>query len=269
MDHHIKDYYQESSDAAPHGNFHQIIPLHNAPDVSWEVIHAQVPQLFRGWYELAQLPTKDRIEFTHDFWIAKLPYRAGLTESLDRFFGSLDDIEIFITQKKFDDPHEIEMVYSLKGNRGFYRGQEPITDKKSANLQKYFADFILPADYLAFLQIHDGFCKATDSTGVTKSENMAENYEKLGEKLRQEDPIMTSKGTMVNPTTLIPFYESFGMPFYQCFWDEWYPENEMGNVYYSGEAKTISDAFSNRGSAETMAFPSFSDWLMFYLERIE
>jgi hypothetical protein len=59
------------------------------------------------------------------------------------------------------------------------------------------------------------------------------------------------------------------MPFYQCFWAEWYPEQEMGNVYYSGESKTISDVFGSFSSSETMAFTTFTDWLMFYLERID
>ena len=59
------------------------------------------------------------------------------------------------------------------------------------------------------------------------------------------------------------------MPFFQCFWLEWYPEDEMGNVYYSGVANTISDLAAKATSAENMAFPTFTDWLMFYLETIE
>lgn len=269
MDHHVKDYFRQSSDEAPPGNFHKVIALHDAPDFTWEAVKALVPNLCRGWFELAHLNPKDRIDFSRDFWLLKLPYSPGLDDSINRFFASLDDIGIFITQKKFEDPCEANLIYSIKGDGGFFRGGSPITEKNQENLQKYFSEYILPVDYFAFLQIHDGFCKATDCTGLTKSANIPESYENFQTLLQKYEPIMTSKGTAVNPKTLIPFYESFGMPFYQCFWAEWYPEQEMGNVYYSGEAKTISDVFSPGSSSEKMAFPTFTEWLMFYLERID
>jgi hypothetical protein len=59
------------------------------------------------------------------------------------------------------------------------------------------------------------------------------------------------------------------MPFFQCFWGEWYPEREMGNVYYSGFTRSISDYTQFGVGVETMAFETFTDWLMFYLETIE
>lgn len=269
MDHHVKDYYRQSSDDAPRGNFHQVIALHDAPDITWKSIREKIPDLFRGWFELAHLPIKDRIEFTHDFWMAKLPYRPGFDEFMDRFFSSLDDIGIFITQKTFDDPFKAHLVYSIKEDSGFYRGEPPVSEKNLAALQKNFSNFLLPSDYLAFLQIHDGFCKTTDCTGLTRSTDLFDSYLKLKNSLQKNEPILTTKGTTVDPTSLIPFYESFGMPFYQCFWADWYPEQEMGNVYYSGETKTISDIYSGQTSSEIMAFPTFMDWLMFYLERID
>ncbi len=268
MDRHIKEYYHQSSDEAPHGNFHSIITLHEAPDIKWEAISAKVPNLPRGWYELAYLPTKDRIEFIHDYWQVKLPYRAGFTEFIDHFFASLDDIGVFLRQKKFDDPYDVDLVYSLKENRGFYRGNPPVTPKNLEQMLKYFANFTLPSDFLAFLQIHDGFCKTTDCTGVTRTMEMPNSYKQLQALIQQHEPLITSKGTMVDPKMLIPFYESFGMPFYQCFWGEWYPEQEMGNVYYSYEAKTISDVYGQEISSASMAFPTFVNWLKFYLERI-
>lgn len=267
MDHHIKEFYRHSSDQTPSGNFHAVIALHEAQDMSWAEVSEKVPELSRGWYELSHLIPKDRIDFTHDFWLMKLPYREGLDISLDTFFNSLDDIGVYLSQKKFSDPFEVHLVYSLKGNGGFYRGALPMTEKKQAELQGVFPEYLLPADYLAFLQVHDGFNKATDCTGLTSSRDMHTSYLTLQEIIQQHDPMVTSKGTTVDPATLIPFYESFGMPFYQCFWGEWYPEQEMGNVYYSGEAKTISDIYRGVGP-ETMAFPTFTDWLMFYLERI-
>jgi hypothetical protein len=267
MDHHIKEYYRQYSDETPGGNFHSVIALHEAPDTTWKSLHAQIPALCRGWCELAQLSPKDRIEFTRDFWLSKLPYRAGMDEFLDRFFLSLDDIGIFVTQKKFEDPYVAHMVYSVKDNGGFFRGNPPIQESQLRSFQKYFSESAFPLDYLAFLQVHDGFCKTTDCTGVIASGDVAEVYEKLQNFIQKQDPIVTDKGVEVNPKKLIPFYESFGMPFFQCFWAEWYPEQEMGNVYYSGVDKTISDV--SRIGSETMAFATFIDWLMFYLERIE
>lgn len=269
MDHHVKEYFRLSSDESPRGNFHKVILLHDAPDISWKAIEKIIPDLCRGWYELAQLNSKDRIEFLRDFWLAKLPYSPLVNESINRFFASLDDIGIFVVQKKFEDAYEANLVYSIKGDNGFFRGAAPLTEKKQEELQKAFPEYLLPNDYFAFLQIHNGFCKTTDCTGLICSSKMPEIYENFQAQLQKQEPIETSQGTIVNPKTLIPFYESFGMPFFQCFWAEWYPEQEMGNVYYSGESKTISDVFSSSSSSENMAFSTFTDWLMFYLERID
>lgn len=269
MDHHLKDFYREFSDEAPRGHFHSVIALNEHPDLNWSMIQDKVPNLCRGWFELAHLTAKDRIEFSREFWLSKLPYRQGLDEFIHRFFLSLDDIGVFLTQKKFEDPYEAHLVYSIKEDGGFFRGACPATEKKLNELQKTFSDTILPNDYLAFLQIHNGFCKATDCTGIISVEHVPEIYSTIQNFILQHEPIATSRNTVVNPKTLIPFYESFGMPFYQCFWAEWYPDQEMGNVYYSAESKTISDVYSGMSSSEMMAFPTFTDWLMFYLERVE
>lgn len=127
---------------------------------------------------------------------------------------------------------------------------------------------MLPPDYLAFLQIHDGFAKLND-TGIFRSSMMRYAYEQFQQMLSEEEEITTSLGKPVNPVTLIPFYQSYEQPFFQCFWGEWYPEQEMGNVYYSGAAKTIFTCVNPSDCIETMAFETFSDWLIFYLEKIE
>lgn len=269
MDRHIKEYYRQSSEGGPQGSFHSVIALHDARDISWKEITAKMPSLEKGWYELSRLSIKDRIDFTHDFWLSKLPYRAGLDEFIDRFFSSLDDIGILITQKKFEDLFEAHMVYSLKGNNGFFRGMLPMTEKHQMQLVKAFPGLTLPNDYISFLQIHDGFCKTTDCTGLTSSTDVIDNFNKLQLLIQENSLLETSKGATIDPGMLIPFYESFGMPFFQCFWGEWYPEGEMGNVYYSGQTNTISDIYSSVSSSESMAFPTFTDWLIFYLERIE
>lgn len=268
MDFHIRQFYCQFSEETPTGTFHRVIPLHEAPDIDWDSLRQTIPKLCRGWHELAHLSAEDRIEFTHDYWLSKLPYRAELTAFLDKFFSTLDDIGIFITQRKVDDPFEATLVYSLKDNSGFYRGAPPVDEKELIQLEKDFPDIIFPKDYLSFLQIHNGFCKTTDSTGISSAERMKPNYEALQEYLQQVDGIISTKGREVNPKKLIPFYESFGMPFFQCFWGEWYPEQEMGNVYYSGLTNTISNVEDNDFGPKNMAFVSFSDWLIFYLEKI-
>lgn len=267
MDHHLKDYYRQSSDGNPTGSYHSVIALHLAPDISWEAISSKVPTLPRGWFELANLSIKDRIEFLRDFWLSKLPYRKGFDEFLAKFFGSLDDIGVFITQKKYDDPYEPHLIYSIKGDNGFFRGDPPLDDKGLIALQKALPNVILPKDYLAFLQIHNGFCKTTDCSGILHAELVPETYASVIAELQQQT-IVTSKETIVNPTSLIPFYKSFGMPYYQCFWSDWYPEQEMGNVYLSASTRTISDVYSGESRPDAMAFATFVDWLAFYLEQI-
>jgi hypothetical protein len=268
MDHHVKEFFKQYSDDSLNGNFHKVIPLHELPDMKWEDVVRLVPNICKGWYELAHLPSKDRIEFSCEFWLSKIPYHPKVNQFLARFFGSLGEIGVFITQQKFDDPFEATLVYCLKKDNGFFRGSPPATEQKIVELQKKFPHYLLPVDYLGFLQIHDGFCKTTDCTGITRSCEVPIAYEHFQEMLLLDEPITTTKRVPVDPKTLIPFYESFGMPYYQCFWGEWYPEQEMGNVYFSGETKTISDITSSYG-LENMAFPTFTDWLMFYLESIE
>lgn len=268
MDHHLKDFFSKSSDDFSRNCFHSVIVLHEAPDIDWKVISQQVPALPKGWYELAHLPSRDRIEFLRDYWLSKLPYREKISEFLMQFFENLEDIAVYITQKKFDDPYDVHLVYNLKDDTGFYRGAPPINEEGIARIKKDFSQVILPADYLAFLKIHDGFWKTTDSTGITQSWQMRALYEKFQEMMAQVDIIKTSEGKEVDPKSLIPFYESFGMPFFQCFWSDWYPEEEMGNVYFSNLTKTIACPNDPNSSQENMAFPTFLDWLKFYLERI-
>lgn len=268
MDRHAGQYYHSYSEETPNGHFHRVVALHEEPVVDWEEASNLVPTLCRGWYELARLSVQDRIEFTREFWISKLPYHPKLTDFLIGFFDSLDDIGVFLIQKKYGDPFEVTMVYSLAGNSGFFHGEPPASEADIIQLQKEFPDYILPRDYLAFLQIHNGFAKQMD-TGLIKSTLMKECYDKFQMILSEEDQLSTNKNKPVNPHALIPFYQSFNLPFFQCFWSEWYPEQEMGNVYYSGFDKTIFACVKKMDCDETMAFETFLDWLMFYLEKIE
>jgi hypothetical protein len=268
MDEHIEEFYHSAQESSPHGNFHEVIALHKIPATSYVELLLKTPQLPRGWYELAHLSKRDRLEFVSEFWLSKLPYHPMLTAFIASFFASLDDISIFLVQQKWDDPFYAEMVYSLSNNRGFFRGAIPANDNDLVALQKMFPQYILPRDYLAFLQIHNGFCKATDCTGILPAGNVYPLYSQIHSGLSEQEMITSTANMVVNPKSLIPFYESFGMPFYQCFWGEWYPDQEMGNVYYSLKNKRVSDVRAGKGSPENMAFATFIDWLIFYLEPI-
>lgn len=268
MDHHAVEYYTPYSDQHPQGHFHRVIALHDVPTIDWKEISNQVPRLSRGWFELSHLTQKDRIEFTRDYWISKLPYHPKQSEFLVNFFDSIDDIGVYIVQKKFNDPLEVHLVYSRSGDGGFFHGEPGASSDDLVALQRDFPNCIFPVDYLAFLQIHNGFAKWTD-TGITGIGEMKSSYDSFQEMLSNEEPLRDQKGRSIDPKTLIPFYKSYGMPFFQCFWADWYPEEEMGNVYYSGLTKTISDVNCPDCSVEMMAYPTFTDWLMFYLEKID
>lgn len=268
MDLHAAEYYSTHVNAGLHGNFHQVIPLHTA-HLPWEKVVSLVPAISRGWYELAGLPVQDRIEFTRDYWLAKLPYHADLSDQISAFFSRLDDIGIFLTQQKAKAPFSAQLVYSLADNGGFFHGELPADDAAINALQALFPDTLFPGDYMAFLRIHNGFAKLTD-TGILPSTRIQEScaaFQKMHE--AESEPVLTADGALVNPEALIPFYESFGMPFFQCFWKEWYPDQEMGNVYYSALTRTVSYCKNKDECIETMAFPTFIDWLLFYLEKVD
>lgn len=269
MDHHVEDYFQPFSPNSLKGSFHKVLALHKSPLHEWEALIKEVPDLPKGWVELAHLPSQDRIEFMREYWLMKLPYHPLFCEFLMKFFNTLEDIGVYVTQAKHDEPLEACLVYSLKNKGGFYRGAPPASEPTIGQLKAEFSDCLFPEDYLAFLQIHNGFWKSTDCTGLTKSTQLKANYLHFQDALSFLEDSVTSLGLPVNPYALIPFYESFGMPFYQCFWSEWYPQNEMGNVYYSGPQHTISDVRAKDSMTETMAFPTFLDWLQFYLEVID
>lgn len=267
MNEHVLHYYGYTDEEIPRKKFSKVISFHDCPDMDWENLCDSIPALPKGWHELCQLPRNDRIQFTLDYWLAKLPYHLHLDEAISQFFGELDDVGCFATQVKKSDPLKVEMVYSVSQNRGFYRGAIPASEEDVIDLQKLFLDYILPEDYLAFLQIHNGFCKTTDCTGIMSAEKVASTYKQLQALIASQGMVTTTSGNPVDPKGLIPFYKSFGMPYYQCFWSGWHPEQEMGNVYYSGEMNSISEIGTGE-SSEAMTFPTFLDWLIFYLEQM-
>ncbi len=251
-------------------HFHKVVALHEERDLEWEALSGQIPLLSRGWFELSRLPKEDRIEFTREFWLAKLPFispnESHLEERLYTFFESLEDIEIFATQAKENQPFEVHMIYGLKENVGFFHGEPPIKESGLESLAKQFAHVNLPPDYIAFLQIHDGFSKYTD-TGLIKSRDMARTFQHF-QHLLAEELLVRPDGQVIDPSSLIPFYESFGLHCYQCFYADWYPDEEIGNIYFSEPDRTMSNFLDRNRLSENLAFSTFLGWLVFYLEDI-
>lgn len=259
---HVKRYFQEGTE------FFKVVALCEQPSMEWDVAFTLVPGMPRGWWELAQLPVADRIEFLREYWTMTLPFSPHVSPRIDHFFAHLESIELFITQKMASSPYVAEMVYGVKGDRSFFHGHPPAAPDQIAAVGKWSDQLQLPIDYLAFLRIHDGFSKVTD-TGLIPVAHLREESDRLQALLAQSVPLVLPSGEEVNPSKLIPFYRSFGLDCYQCFFGDWYPEQEMGNLYYSGIDRSLSD-FSNRaGWVEQQAFPTFMDWLAFYLELVE
>lgn len=265
MDRHIQDFYRQCSDDTPTGHFHSVICVKKDKGISWEEYLKKCPVLCRGWYELALLSPADRIEFTKEYWLSKLPFQPGIAVYLETFFSRIDDITTFLVQPKFDDPYQAHLVYSLREGNGFFRGNCSASEESINVLKQTFSGTIFPEEYLAFLQIHNGFSKTTD-TGLLKIDEMKPTYDYLQQLIASNEGVVKSGEKAIDPLCLIPFYKSFGMPYYQCFYTEWFPSNEMGNVYYSNEGNSISNLSIKESSVENMAFTTFAKWLMFYLE---
>ena len=265
MNKHVLHYFQA---AAQGGRFWHVLALHQE-QLPFEQASHLAPDLPRGWYELAGLDKEARIEFVRGFWEATLPYIPHVDASISRFFSRLDEVGIFLTQDKEDGPYRPQMALSLVEGMGFFHGGPPASQNKRAQLRAQFVKQALPADYLAFLRIHDGFGKVTD-TGIYPAQDLGKCAKNFDSCCKDRDPLphWLHAEQEVDPNDLIPFYQSFGMDSFQCFYADWYPEQEMGNLYYSGIDHTLSDYTNHNRLVENLAFPTFLDWLAFYLDSV-
>lgn len=232
-----------------------ITPYHETSDLNWEEMKERAPSLTKGWFELAQLDGSLRIEFLRDYWINSLPYSPQVFAFIDRFFAQVEEIGIFEVKKT------IYMTYSLK--RGCFIGRPPLLDQQIETLKEQTA-FPLPQDYLQFFRIHNGFSKAGD-TGVLPSHTLIDEREKL---CSWRDMLRCGEEN-IESWDLFPFYRSFSSDVYQCFYKNWYVDEYVGNVLCSLPEGTVSNFRNRDKGTEYLAFPSFLDWLVFYLEDVE
>ncbi len=247
--------------------FHRVVNLHTAAHQGWDKLSKEIPSLPRGWFELSQLKPEDRIEFTHLFWASKLPLKTEQhIQSLDSFFEELETIEIYATQLDPGYPFEVHMIYVLQNDAGYFQGSPPASEGDVERMRQLFSPVSFPSDYLAFFHLHNGFSKYMD-TGLIRLEELPRVHRYLQDLLSKEE-LIRPDGEVISPQQLIPFYESFGLHCYQCFYQDWYVGQEMGNIYFSEHDRMISNILDLESNAEKMAFASFLDWLFFYLEDI-
>jgi len=251
-------FYSVGSEA----NFQEVLFLSEDKDVDWEELSERVPDLPRGWFELSRVSCSERIEFVCDFWLDRLPFLPMAHSALFHFFSGLDDIAIVIVKK--EGQWQPEMVYSLADGSTFFRGWPPAIDE-DVRIFKNEMGLALPRDYLAFLHLHNGFGKLSEM-GLLCMEDVGRARQRVREILWTVDQEILWDGRIVDPEDMIPFYEDYGLNSFQCFFSDWYPNSEMGNVYLSGINYTISDTSDRRNWAEAKAFPSFLEWLVDYLE---
>lgn len=256
MNKYVRRYFQEAREDSDRGHFHRVIAVNQ--NVPWEVVQREAKETPRGWYELSQLDAESRGEFTRQFWSMQLA-DAPLVED---FFDKVEDIFLFLVQQRAGDSFEPHLVYSLKGEAGFYQGTPPLSERELDN-HSFFQDEPLPADYMAFQHIHAQFGKNGDS-GIYNAKQIKEGWELLQKFLSTREPLLFYNGQEVDSKKLIPFYNSYGRYSWQCFCEQWRPEEEMGNALVSYE--TVFLPMLRSDSAEGLAFPTFFEWLAFYLE---
>jgi SMI1 / KNR4 family (SUKH-1) len=265
MNSHVKRFYQQTNESSEFEHlFYEVIYLEKGTKLTFDKLKEMSPNLPRGWFELSQLNSKDRIEFTLDFWLKILPFQPHFHRFLENFFQHIDDVGIYLTKDNPNSHFQPEFVYSIEKDKCFFRGFPPASSDLIAEVKGVFSNR-LPNDFFKFNLIHNGFKKHLDS-GIFFLQNMRKFTNEFQQMLLNNEKMVTCKNKHIDPTSLIPFYECFGLNSYQCFYFDWYPKNEIGNVYFSGIDYTISD-YLKKG--DSMAFASFVDWLIFYLEPVE
>lgn len=247
--------------------YFETISLHDSPDLKWDEVSKRAPMLPKGWFELSKLSESIRLEFIRDFWFNALPYLPHVYAFLDRFFAGIESIGVILASQKEKAPFEAFLVYTLRGSKEFFLGHPPLLEK-DIELFKKEVNFPLPEDYLQFFRIHNGFKKGAD-TGIIPANYVPEQRGTFLGEVETKLQGIQCDSELVDPQMLFPFYRSFGLDIYQCFYKNWYPDGQVGNVLCSLSDGTISRYKKTEEGQQTLAFTTFLDWLVFYLEGVE
>ena len=253
-----KKYYELGGES----NIQEVLILSEETTLNWNEISEKIPEIPRGWFELSRISPEERIEFVTDLWLDRLPYHPGGQSVISHFFSRLDDIAILVVRREGE--YSAEMVYSFADNRSFFRGLPPATEE-DVRVFKRELGIQVPYDYLSFLRLHNGFGKLSEIE-IIRMEDIATAREAVREIVTNTDHVIEWKNHIIDPEALIPFYEDYGLNSFQCFFTDWYPGSEMGNVYLSGISYTMSDTTERSHWIEQRAFTSFLEWLAIYLE---
>jgi len=252
----VNQYFLEEN------RFEKVIFLADSLDLDWSAVTEIISDFPRGWFELSRISVQDRIQFTYDFWLDRLPFHINMSSVLNQFFGKLEDVGVVLICN--EGLWSCELIYSLKDNSSFFRGC-PGASSPDIEEVKMSLGFSLPRDYFAFMKIHNGFGRRSEM-GLLKLDELVDARRRLSQSILKADRIVKSGSTSVDPGALLPFYEVYGLASFQCFYTDWYPGNEPGNVYFSGVDYTVSDTRREKFWNENLAFSSFLEWFIYYLE---
>jgi hypothetical protein len=229
----------------------------------WERACREAEGLPRGWFELSRIGQEHRVEFVREFWTALLPYHPAASVKIDEFFGRVGEIDVVLRRQNGEEPLVAELVYSLRDNSSFFRGLAPASEGEEEEARRQLG-VLLPRDFRAFCKIHNGFGKLSE-LGVMRLEEMGGARREIEMAVWGAAEPLYSGPERIDPSSLIPFYHSFGLASYQCFYRDWYPGSEMGNLYFSGIDYTISNVSDRKRWSEELAFPTFIEWLAAFL----
>jgi hypothetical protein len=246
-------------------DYEEVISLQKDPSADFHTLQALCPTLPKGWHELAQFNLDDRIEFVSGTWKNALPIVPHIEDFITSFFDQIEDIGIYVFKKK--GVWDTRIVYSMSDGETYFLGRPPANDIEVAKLSELL-DLSLPSDYTAFLKVHNGFQKDTDD-GVLPIQFLRKERQVLQVAIADENQRLLYRGEAVDTETLFPFYKSLDLRLYQCFFTKWNPDGSMGNVFCSLGEGYLSDFLNQEESLETLAFPTFLDWLTFYMDGME
>jgi hypothetical protein len=255
----VRRYFYEEA------NFEEVLVLSEGPKKNWSEIEQLAPSFPRGWFELSRIPAEDRVDFSCSFWLKRLPFNPKTHNAISEFFSALDDVGVVLSKKK--ETWTPQLVYSFMDNSCFFRGLPPANDAQINELKSEL-DVAFPNDWISFTKIHNGFGKLSE-LNLLKIEDIPSARRRVMEMLLRAPRAVRSGATVIDPGSLIPFFEVSGLSSFQCFYADWYPGNEMGNVYFSGIDYTVSDTTREKAWGDTGGFPNFLEWLASYLEGME
>lgn len=256
----VKDFYSDS-------HAKKVLALHENQDLPMAKVQELAPLLPHGWFELVQLSVPDRIEFVAAFWSSIFPYRPYVQDLIDHFFSRVGDIGVYLVKKDVDSHFFPHLVYSMDDEEHFYYGFPSATKEEMHGLKKAI-EVILPEDYVCFMKIHNGFSKNGDY-GLIPVQNIKREKNSLYSKIVNSGQKILFHGKSLDPEVLIPFYKACGEGVFQCFHKGWYPDREMGNILFSLREEGGFDYTPYMNQENRGIFPSFLDWLMFYMETLD